>query len=64
MNIFVLMPENSLADLSAIASFPAALSTTLAKAWSAAIMASAGEANSMRYRPVGFIVRSSVALRW
>ena len=58
------LPENSLADLSAIASLPAALSATLAKVWSAAIMASAEEASSMRYRPVGLIVRSSVALRW
>ena len=57
------LPENSLPDLSAIASLPAALSATLAEAWSAAIMASAGKASSMRYRSVGLIVRSSVALR-
>ena len=61
------IPEASLADLPAVPNLrglPATLSATLAKAWSAAVLASAGEANSMRYRQVGFIVRSSVALRW
>ncbi len=61
------MPEDSLADLSTVASLPglpAALIATSAKAQSAVTKASAGEANSMRYGPLSLIVQSFVALRW